>query len=955
LLGIQITSSNQLLNKTAKQLLLEHIHKTGLAIRLTPEQLQDYCSLMMQRLGTATTEAELSARSKEFEEFAKSNAAWLQQLKRLPSTAEKNEFSRWYLKMLHQHSLHNTLLLDSLTSVLENGTPEFCSKLAGYLQPERFTSAQLRTLLDCAQNLAPQSYPAYFTMVQALFNQAPNELSKIDVNTLVVKITTTPVAITPQGLQYLHNFIEKLPKTLGATQINHLCHLFLDYCSVATEANLLLLANNFPQDYASISIRLRNGLLQRINCGVNDNQQKLFFEIANAFYASAQRHGNNIQSIFAELEQHFEFGSPHKQQARVAFMHLLFQQVLVLREDNADETDHRWDNDRNQALLKFCFAKYTAHAKVILASKGKTSGRHQYDLNLHQHQQLMNLAYELKLITSEQLPAKFNPLTMVQQFLPNNIAGIFMAAHRNVQPTATNANEATLNHKMSAAVSLDNKNLLAENLQRALKSYSGTWFKSASRQEQLKTLKEQINTQLRSPTPRYDGILAVLRKAKDQAMTQDIQVNKSWFRRWFKGHNSEGNSRYYNTLNQMYDAVLGSWSQDLAACNSFGNYRDYLEKDMRMVANKIGDAFAAIVDVTSIYDIYCLALDEATPLDLAHLQNLYETNKMPLLIKQGDKYYIYGHSNGIQLKLTALNSVGEMVDEIVFPGILAKNTKYKKLYNHIAAKAGHALTPTMTSAVLNPGLTNPSQILENNYQNMNVYGVYRFSKFLNLTKIAQFGWAELNAQGIKIASGWLGHIEYGSVLHFFGLSNTFSAQPTATPLENTGLLNFPKLQQWFMKKLYASKSLSNLITLFNNPAKISLLLKEGPDRLLVDQALGDLLKTIDELPQVSKFDHFLTESGIAFCKMLPCLILLTQKEIMGMPLEGLATLLLNSPQFLDFLDKNIPLLAQDLPGHMVTLLKELRNSGKLLNTHLKEHIHLETNVMDPGILFKYGA
>ncbi|CAM4446097.1 MAG: hypothetical protein LEGION0403_FIIPPAGN_01176 [Legionella sp.] len=73
---------------------------------------------------------------------------------------------------------------------------------------------------------------------------------------------------------------------------------------------------------------------------------------------------------------------------------------------------------------------------------------------------------------------------------------------------------------------------------------------------------------LTADTPQYYEVLQAISLAKRVAIQNDEEQNQT---RWFNMNNS-GQSRYFNTLNQMEDQVLSKWSLDAKEAHSFKRF-----------------------------------------------------------------------------------------------------------------------------------------------------------------------------------------------------------------------------------------------------------------------------------------------------------------------------------------------------------------------------------------------
>ena len=242
---------------------------------------------------------------------------------------------------------------------------------------------------------------------------------------------------------------------------------------------------------------------------------------------------------------------------RVIFMHLLDQGVWIEQMDVGDmAVSHRFDQARNNVLLDASYGRYTAHTSTLLnASPATPSGRKVRDLTTTQQTRLLKLTDEFQVI-GERCARPLRSATAV-----------------DAQVTALKAS-----------------------LNKVSKTYSNSWFKSAERSTQFEGLNKKIDRCLSDLSGKdakaslpYELVLVEIRAARQRAMASDIQVNKS---RFFK-MNSGGRSRYFNTLNQMEDAILRHWTKDLEAVQQFSVYKAHHSEEFKDVLGYLNQALDA--------------------------------------------------------------------------------------------------------------------------------------------------------------------------------------------------------------------------------------------------------------------------------------------------------------------------------------------------------------------------
>ncbi|MDF1677259.1 MAG: hypothetical protein P1U32_01015 [Legionellaceae bacterium] len=273
-------------------------------------------------------------------------------------------------------------------------------------------------------------------------------------------------------------------------------------------------------------------------------------QVMKMFYAARGKHRSDTTGMLSEpdIAECFAFKANESnavRERRVIWTHLLDQEVFCEDDEGADLTvPHRWTNEKNSALLDASYGQYMSHTKAVLAApSAKPKLRKLRDLTLGQQAELLRLSDEL---------------------------GVIVKKH--TQPLKTT-------EEVKAQV-----DTLNQSLTKLSKQYKGSWFKSKSRVSQLKDLTSDMEKALsdlsatdQTASAVYVKVLETLRDAKKAAMQEDIQDNE---KRTLK-LNWTGRSRYFNTLNQMQDAVLRQWTEDLDAVQRFKVYKAHHTTEFR--------------------------------------------------------------------------------------------------------------------------------------------------------------------------------------------------------------------------------------------------------------------------------------------------------------------------------------------------------------------------------------
>lgn len=279
-----------------------------------------------------------------------------------------------------------------------------------------------------------------------------------------------------------------------------------------------------------------------------DASEERVREVIQLFYKAAKTQRGNIDGMMSDetLRDLFAFSSDESKDTRdkrVIWMYLLNQNIFMTPGvSDADNHDYHWDEARNVSLLQAGFNQYILHTHKILESKPAKACVHKTrDLDIQQQEALLKLTDELSIIDAPQLRP-------VQSFEQLSLA-----------------------------------------LGKLMRGYQSSWFKSQARIEQSAQLQAQISSLLQDPrgaVNNYETVLTSIRHAKLAAMASDSEENKT---RWFKVNRS-GQSRYFNTLNQMQDMVLRHWTQDLNAVQRFQCYQAYNKQEFNDLVAQLEQA-----------------------------------------------------------------------------------------------------------------------------------------------------------------------------------------------------------------------------------------------------------------------------------------------------------------------------------------------------------------------------
>lgn len=281
--------------------------------------------------------------------------------------------------------------------------------------------------------------------------------------------------------------------------------------------------------------------------------------VVTTFYQQMDTHNENPKAIIgsAVIDSWFQFDNPEDavKQKRLAFMQLIYSKNLVTKDTGvaASGTSISWDAKLNDDLFQLGLNQYVAHTQAVLHQPKAQFNLHKVrDLQVEQQVRLLQVADEMKQIGTLHLFSS-------QEWDTDN-----EIAHLN------------------------------KDLHQIIDSYKSSSFKSTSRKNQIAQIEGKINSLgffNSKRESRYELVLRAISEAKITAINSDIREDRS---RWFK-MNRGGESRYYNTLNQMQDLVLRHWANDDRAIHRLQTYEDFTQNEFKQLVSllqeRITDAY----------------------------------------------------------------------------------------------------------------------------------------------------------------------------------------------------------------------------------------------------------------------------------------------------------------------------------------------------------------------------
>lgn len=223
----------------------------------------------------------------------------------------------------------------------------------------------------------------------------------------------------------------------------------------------------------------------------------------------------------------FDFQSTAASNKRVVLMHLLQSQALVKNNNTPASNRGHWSANNNEQLLQHGFEQYQRYLNTCLAATPKPNVALQRHFSTQQQRVLLRVANELAAIGRSELN---------------------LSDHSSSKP-----------------------HLLHRKLEKILGNYHSTWFKSNSRNQHM----QQLHAKLQKSS-QFEALLQIIKEARVMAMYDDIEENKGRLLKM----NRNGQSRYFNTLNQMEDAILKCWTQDSNAIIGLSQYQTCCEEEI---------------------------------------------------------------------------------------------------------------------------------------------------------------------------------------------------------------------------------------------------------------------------------------------------------------------------------------------------------------------------------------
>ncbi|MFY7698433.1 MAG: hypothetical protein ACOVQX_06475 [Legionella sp.] len=301
----------------------------------------------------------------------------------------------------------------------------------------------------------------------------------------------------------------------------------------------------------------------------NTYMQQLIKDVSRTYYRLAKRHHRVVADIMSspELENWFAFTDDiNSRNQRIVWMWLLQNRYLdttLLADDDLD--DYRNTAATNELLLQAGYDQYLKYVQTTLGTSAPVVNGKGFDLSLDQQNKLLDLTNEMRCIGRADGPV----------VLRDDCAHV---------------------------------NEMRVGLRKLMSNYQSSWFKSSGRKQAAANLTAQLTAVLDNQQPqtttRYEQVLNAIRQAKLAAMDEDSALNLT---RWFK-QNRGGQSRYFNTLNQMESLVLRYFSTDLKALPTFKGYHEiakdnfcaYSEKLLFAINHHLGQGYGPL-DSFSIF------------------------------------------------------------------------------------------------------------------------------------------------------------------------------------------------------------------------------------------------------------------------------------------------------------------------------------------------------------------
>jgi hypothetical protein len=476
-------------------------------------------------------------------------------------------------------------------------------------------------------------------------------------------------------------------KHLDANRVGQLASVLLHVVGTTTQippyfAHLVNGVNRFqdtkkytPQDLNRLQIILKgddalpveqvlfDNVAMYLESKVNKGQQQAAKRTIDLFYSLAKEHRGDVSRMFnlaksAELKEMFDFKTQNKSTRvqRVLWMHLLNQDAFVTGAGVNEELDshkYQWSQAQNEDMLKHGLNCYLAETKELLAQKPRARLGLDRDLSHHQQLGLLHLANELALIGKPQLSAvKFSDIQVVKT-----------------------------------------------DLAKLTSNYQSGWFKSQSREKQIKSLQTAIETELQYETSsnkaisRYEVLLKHIQQARVTAMREDVVENKT---RRLK-LNRSGHSRYFSTLNQMEDLIVRHWVNDMKAVQHFQSYSTLTKQEVLELSKEFHSALSEYCETAK-------AAEEARLKKTQWMRNwVVRSDKVAVLQNLCDSLHRFNQNNTADtLNDVSLNAMTVQLKENLsrLPGhlkTLAKEVAMRSeaLGVHLSQQMDHPANPVI--------------------------------------------------------------------------------------------------------------------------------------------------------------------------------------------------------------------------------------------------------------------
>ncbi len=295
-------------------------------------------------------------------------------------------------------------------------------------------------------------------------------------------------------------------------------------------------------DNAAEFLAKRDGESQKQVLGV---MQKFYSSDTIKSYPKAKSFLNLLDDEGTRSLFSFETNESNKvRDDRIIWMHLLHRNVFeTTTHDKENGFDYAWDKKRNDAYTQHCFNHYKKHMDDILSKRPEHGGR---GLDVSQQMALLHLTDEFQVIGTQ------------------------------LRPGGSQWKQLTLDLKQLG------------------KAYQSSWFKSQERMLLSSQMEKLIEGTVNGvgdtrSSSRYLQLISALHLIKLNIIESDMKQNET---RWFKLHRG-GQSRLYDTLSKMEDAVLSHWAKDVDAAQGIQAYDAFNRQEFLDLTEKLRSAVQA--------------------------------------------------------------------------------------------------------------------------------------------------------------------------------------------------------------------------------------------------------------------------------------------------------------------------------------------------------------------------